>query len=100
MNEYIIFMLDDTTNRSASTNSTLWAEYISALRKSGQFDGGSSIGNGERHRKGEPAKAAGIDVTGFIRVRAASMEDARRFLIGNPDYEAGGSVEIRELPKD
>jgi hypothetical protein len=38
-------------------------------------------------------------LSGYIRVRAASLEDARRFVVGNPVYEAGGTVEIRELPR-
>lgn len=37
---------------------------------------------------------------GYLRVRAASLEAAEALLAGNPVYEAGGTVEIRELPKD
>jgi hypothetical protein len=32
-------------------------------------------------------------------VQADSIDDARRFLEGNPVFEAGGTVEIRELPR-
>jgi hypothetical protein len=38
--------------------------------------------------------------TGFIRVKAATMEDAVKLLNGNPVYESGGTVEVRELPRD
>jgi hypothetical protein len=39
-------------------------------------------------------------VTGFLRIRAASLDEAASFLAGNPVFEAGGTVELRELPKD
>lgn len=94
MNDYIILMLDDAPDSSDGD----WDGYIAGLRQSGQFDGGSSIGSGKRLKKGQPEQAAGLNVTGFIRVRAASIDDAKLLLAGNPDYEAGGSVEIRELP--
>lgn len=99
MNDYIIFMLDDTANPDAA-NSALWESYITGLRQSGQFDGGSSIGQGAVYRKGAPADSASLYVTGYLRVRAANLDDAARFLAGNPHYEAGGGVEIRELPPD
>ena len=99
MNDYIILMLDDTANPDAAS-SVLWEAYITGLRQSGQFDGGSSIGQGALYRKGAPIDSASLDVTGFLRVRAASIDDAARFLVGNPHYEAGGGVEIRELPRD
>ncbi|OEZ59111.1 hypothetical protein [Duganella sp. HH105] len=94
MNEYIILMLDDAPGDANGD----WDGYIARLRQTGQFDGGSSIGSGQRLKKGQPEQAAGLGVTGFIRVRAASIDDAKLLLAGNPDYEAGGSVEIRELP--
>ena len=39
-------------------------------------------------------------LTGYIRVQAESLADARRLLEGNPVYEAGGTIEIRALPRD
>jgi hypothetical protein len=39
-------------------------------------------------------------MNGFIRVRAEDLTAAKKFLIGNPIYEAGGTVEIRELLRD
>jgi len=30
-------------------------------------------------------------------LRAQSLEDAQRFLAGNPNYDAGGTVEVRQL---
>jgi hypothetical protein len=38
-------------------------------------------------------------ICGYLRVRAENADVARRFLVGNPVYEAVGTVEIRELPR-
>jgi len=38
-------------------------------------------------------------IGGFIRVMARDLAHARSLLPGNPVYEAGGTVEIRELPR-
>ena len=51
-------------------------------------------------QKNEAIQPASTELTGFVRVRAASLEEAKRFLVGNPVYEAGGTVEIRELPRE
>ena len=57
---------------------------------SGQFDGGSSIGAGERLKFGHPAQLAESNVIGFIRIRAKNLEEAKNFLQGIPVYMAGG----------
>ena len=67
---------------------------------SGKFDGGSSIGTGVLVRKGHVDSPSDPNLNGFIRVSAEGLESARTFLAGNPVYEAGGTVEIRELPAD
>jgi len=100
MNEYLLLMLNDATDPVAADDGVRWNQYIIALRQSGQFDGGSSIGAGERLRKGQSPRPSDAALTGFIRLRAENIEDAKRFLIGNPTYEAGGTVEIREVPRD
>ncbi len=94
MNEYILLHHDD-----ASASESGWDAYIAKLRASGQFDGGSSIGEGASYRKSGTTKPT-TGVVGFVRVRAVNLEAARVFLDGNPVYEAGGTVEIRLLPKD
>jgi hypothetical protein len=33
-------------------------------------------------------------------VEATDFDDARTLIAGNPVYEAGGTIEIRELPRD
>lgn len=99
MNEYILLMHQDAPDTEAADDSKCWAQYIAKLRSTGQFDGGSSIGRGECLRKNHSGQPTDNDLGGFIRVRAASLESAKEFLAGNPVYEAGGTVEIRELPQ-
>jgi hypothetical protein len=62
------------------------------------LQGGSAIGPGLCARKGGPPPPVTGHLTGFIRVAAADLEDAWALLSGNPVFEAGGTVEIRELP--
>lgn len=100
MHDYILFMHGDAADRAVADDGARWNAYIAKLRQSGQFDGGSSIGTGEGLNQGKPAAPASTDITGFIRVRAESLDDAKRFLVGNPVYEGGGTVEIRELLRD
>lgn len=99
MNDYIFFMHDDARDAAIAKDGNLWTQYMSTLRASGQFDGGSAIGTGMAFQKDYAARAATTPVSGFIRIRAENADAAQQFLIGNPIYEAGGTVEIRELPR-
>jgi hypothetical protein len=38
-------------------------------------------------------------LSGYIRISAGDLDEARGLLAGNPVFEAGGTVEIRELPR-
>ncbi|MDZ4374089.1 MAG: hypothetical protein U1C74_22055 [Phenylobacterium sp.] len=75
-----------------------WDPYLTRLREAGVFQGGSTIGEGECVRKLGRAPEPTAHISGFIRVTARDLEDARTLLPGNPVFEAGGTVEIRELP--
>ena len=100
MNDYILLMHGDSTDSAAANDSVTWDNYFILLQKSGSFDGGSAIGKGLTFRKiGEPG-ASCEQLSGYIRIRATNLEQAQSFLSGNPIYEAGGTVEIRELPRD
>lgn len=99
VNEYILLMHQDAPDTADANDPTRWIQYLAQLRGTGQFDGGSSMGRGERLRKNQSSQPTGNDLGGFIRVRAVSLESAKQFLAGNPVYEAGGTVEIRELPR-
>src|SRR5262245_9675191 len=94
MAEYILLMHDDATS-----NDHDWGPYIQKLQQGGCFEGGSAIGDGVCARKsGEPA-AVTAHLTGYIRVNVESIDQAKSLLTGNPHFEAGGTVEIRELPR-
>jgi hypothetical protein len=95
MNDYILFMHDDARGGQERD----WPGYFAKLRKAKAFEGGSSIGEGVCMSKGA-APAITRHLAGYIRIQAESLERARELVIGNPVYEAGGTVEIRELPRD
>jgi hypothetical protein len=76
-----------------------WDPYLSRLREAGVFQGGSSIGEGECVKKSGAAPQPTAHISGYIRVTAESLAAARKLLPGNPVFEAGGTVEIRELPR-
>lgn len=100
MNEYILFMHADAPDTQAADDPERWGQYLARLRSTGQFDGGSAIGTGERVRKNQPGQPVTGGPSGFIRVRAASLQAAREeFLAGNPVYEAGGTVDVHGLPR-
>lgn len=96
MKEFILFMHNDA-ERSALPDE--WSKYFARLRESGRFQGGSAIGDGECHRKGGPPGQLHSSLGGYIRVLASDLEEAKTFVTGNPVFEAGGTVEVRELPR-
>jgi hypothetical protein len=100
MTDYILLMHNDSTDSVAANDPVAWNDYFTLLQKTGLFDGGSSIGKGLVLRKSAQPAAGSDHLCGYIRVRAASFEQAQSFLSGNPVYEAGGTVELRELPRD
>jgi hypothetical protein len=94
MADYIFLMHDD-----ANVAGDAWEPYLRKLQQGGFFEGGSAIGSGVCARKsGAPAPVT-AHLAGYIRVNAESLEQAKSLLIGNPQFEAGGTVEIRELPR-
>ncbi len=97
MANYIFLMHDDAT---VPVRGDAWPPYLERLRASGAFRGGSAIGPGVCLRKtGAPPATTG-HLGGFLRVEVADLEQARALVAGNPVYEAGGTVEVRELPRD
>jgi hypothetical protein len=93
MPDYLFLMHND-----ASPPEAAWPPYLVRLRAAGNFQGGSAIGTGLCARKSGPASAITAHMTGFLRIGAANLNEAKSLLPGNPVYEAGGTVEIRELP--
>jgi hypothetical protein len=97
MNDYILLMHADAGDGETPE---LWADYLSRLREMGVLQGGSAIGAGEVLRKEGAAGPVTSHLSGYVRVQAPDMGAARALVAGNPVFECGGSVEIRELPRD
>ena len=89
-------MHDDATAESSDDD---WGAYLGLLRSAGVFQGGSAIGGGACVRKAGKVPPLSAQISGFIRVTADDLAQAKTLLAGNPVYEAGGTVEIRELPR-
>ncbi|MCA9554546.1 MAG: hypothetical protein KC933_31210 [Myxococcales bacterium] len=98
MKDYILLMHDD--GRQGAETDAQWEAYFDALHARGAFQGGSAIGNGVSMRKEGVPRPPCLHLTGYIRVTAADLESARELVVGNPVYEAGGTVEVRDLPED
>ena len=97
MREFMMLMHNDSVSESTPE---MWTSYLSFLRDQRAFEGGSSIGAGEAFRgQGSPGNVS-QHLTGYIRVRAESLTEAKELLAGNPVFECGGTVEIRELPRN
>ncbi len=97
MREVIMLMHNDAASKGTSEMRSL---YFSFLRGRKVFEGGSSIGAGEASRKHAIPGQESKHLAGYIRVTAESMTEARALLAGNPVSERGGTVEIRELPRE
>ena len=96
MAEYIFLMHNDV---AGDDDESSWEPYLERLRESGSFEGGSAIGDGICARKGQAAPSITAHLTGYIRVKADNIAQAKSLLAGNPHFEAGGTLEIRELPR-
>lgn len=95
MAEYMLLFHNDL----ATDGEGSWEPYLQRLRDSGLFEGGSEFGDGVCTRKDGVAPPITAHLAGYIRVSADSLDHAKSLLAGNPHFEAGGTVEIRELPR-
>ena len=100
MKEYILFMHNDVSAEDAGRSADAWPEYLARLRATGRFEGGSSIGGGTCVRKAGVPGEMTTRLAGYIKVRAENLDEVTELLVGNPVFEAGGPIEIRELPHD
>lgn len=100
MKDYMLLMHDDPKNPELARDPLAWDRYLEAVRRTGHFQGGSSVGSGACFARAGTTKAITTHIVGYLRVGALSLDDAKKFLLDNPVYEAGGTVEIRELPRE
>ncbi len=97
MNDYMLLMHNDAPHTEGTDQN--WETYLTGLRKSGCFSGGSEIGEGVCISKAGSSTKITAHLGGYILVQAESLSEAKRFVSGNPVFEAGGTVEVRELPR-
>jgi hypothetical protein len=95
MADFILLMHDDAPGEARLD----WDPYLTKLREAGVFQGGGAIGDGACVRKAGQTPDTTAHITGFVRVSARDFDHARSLLPGCPVFEAGGTVEIRELPR-
>jgi len=95
MNDYIILMHND----GGDTNPNDWNDYFAQLNQLGIFQGGSALGSGVCISKAGKSKPITQHLSGYIRIEARDIGHAKELIEGNPVFEAGGTLEIRELPK-
>ena len=96
MAEYMMLMHNDVEDRKDSPD---WGTYLATLRSEGALQGGSAIGPGACMRRNGPVPGATNHLVGYVKIAARNLDHARKLVAGNPIYEAGGTVEIRELPR-
>jgi hypothetical protein len=94
MTDSIFLMHDD-----AIGDDKAWGPYLDRLKQDGFFEGGSAIGGGVCARRSGELPPVTSHLIGYIRVNADGINQAKSLLAGNPVFEAGGTVEIRELPR-
>lgn len=92
-----MFLMHD--DASGPVTADAWGPYLAQLQAAGRLQGGGAIGAGVCVRKAGPPPDLTGHLSGFLRIAADSLDDAKTLVAGNPVVEAGGTVEIRELPR-
>jgi hypothetical protein len=98
MPDYLFLMHTDVPPGTVAASPD-WPGYLATLRALGAFHGGSAIGSGRCLSKGAKPRGITEHLAGYIKVRAANLSQAEALVQGNPVFEAGGTIEIRELPE-
>lgn len=95
MSEFLLLMHNDG---ALAVQDGAWPRYIASLNALGVLRGGSSIGPGICVKRSGNGPGINSQLTGYIKIEATDLAHARELVQGNPTFEAGGTVEIRELP--
>jgi len=96
LNDYLLLMHGDAVDEKTDR----WPAWLDRMASEGRLRGGSSIAGGECVRRDAQPQRPLSSLTGFVRIVASDLEDAKACLVGNPVYEGGGTVELRLLPED
>ncbi len=93
--DFIVLM---HSHYDVSGNSENWQPYPDMLSSAGALRGGSAIGLGLCVRRSGNIPDVSRHLVGYMKIEARDLKHARELVRGNPTYEAGGTVEIRERP--
>jgi hypothetical protein len=96
MADFLLLMHGDSVGRERSED---WNIYLEALNEIGVLRGGSAIGEGMCVRLNASAPCTTDHLVGYVKIEARDLDHAHELVRGNPVYEAGGTVEIRTLPR-
>lgn len=96
MAEFILLMHGDYDRPADGEN---WQPYLEMLGSVGALRGGSAIGRGLCMRRSGSVPSLSDHLVGYVKIEARDLDHARQLVAGNPVYEAGGTVEVRELPE-
>src|SRR5581483_4701659 len=83
MADYIFLMHDD-----ADDDENAWEPYLGRLKQKGVLQGGSAIGGGVCARKDGMPVPVTAHLSGYIRVTANNLDEAKSLLVGNPHSKA------------
>src|ERR1700752_2573598 len=95
MPDFIFLMHDDHPGEPGLD----WDPYLTRLREAGVFQGGSAIGDGACVRKAGATPDTTAHISRCVRFAARDFAHAQSLVAGCPVFEAGGTVEVRELPR-
>ncbi|MEM1380020.1 MAG: hypothetical protein AAGH41_05270 [Pseudomonadota bacterium] len=96
MAAFICFMHGDA---QAEVDDATWEAFFADLRAAGGFLGGSAIGDGVCLGQRDPLPEVTRSLVGYLRIEARDLSDAKKLMAKNPVLVAGGTVEIRALPR-
>lgn len=96
MAEFMLRMHDDVAQ---DENTRDWRTYLEFLSAEGVLRGGSAIGPGVCIQLSGAVSDVTRRIVGYVKIEARDLDHAKHLAQTNPIYEAGGTVEVRELPE-
>ena len=96
----------DSSPEEMQANMNKWMAWVDKLAQSGKYAGGEALHRGGKLVKGNvntvtdgPFTEGKEVVGGYFIVNAGSYEEAIALCADYPDYEAGGSIQVRQVVK-
>ena len=96
----------ESSPEEMQANMNKWMAWVDQLAKAGTYVSGEALHRGGKLVKGQlsnvtdgPFTEGKEVVGGYFIVNAASYEEAVAICAGYPDFELGGSVQIRKVVK-